>query len=261
MGTTRHPAVAGSFYPADRQTLGAMVDAMLREAETDLPAPKALIVPHAGYIYSGPVAASGYACLLNRDTPISRVILLGPAHRVPFQGLAMSSVTDFATPLGSVPLDQTVMRELEKLPQIHYMDAAHELEHSLEVHLPFLQRTLRTFSLVPLVVGDASAADVAGILERAWSGPDTLVIVSSDLSHYHSYETATRMDRETSTFIEALDYQAIDHNHACGRTPVAGLLLFAKQHDMHVTTLDLRNSGDTAGPKDRVVGYGTYAVN
>lgn len=261
METTRQPAVAGSFYPADSQTLGAMVDDMLREAETGLPAPRALIVPHAGYVYSGPVAASGYACLLNRDNPINRVILLGPAHRVPFQGLAMSSAAEFATPLGSIPLDQKLMRELEALPQVRYMDAAHELEHSLEVHLPFLQRTLDRFSLVPLVVGDASAADVAGVLELAWSGPETLVVVSSDLSHYHSYETANRMDRETSAFIEALDYQAIDHNHACGRTPVAGLLLFAKHHDMHVTTLDLRNSGDTAGPKDRVVGYGTYAVN
>ena len=261
MGTTRQPAVAGSFYPADSQALGAMVDAMLREAGTGLPAPKALIVPHAGYIYSGPVAASGYACLLNRDAPFSRVVLLGPAHRVPFQGLAVSTATSFATPLGDVPLDQTVIRELETMTQIHFMDAAHELEHSLEVQLPFLQRTLGKFSLVPLVVGKASAADVAGVLELAWSGPDTLVIVSSDLSHYHSYATATRMDRETSTLIEALDYQALDYNHACGSTPVAGLLLYARQHDMTVTMLDLRNSGDTAGPKDRVVGYGAYVVN
>ena len=147
------------------------------------------------------------------------------------------------------------------MPQVHYMDTAHAQEHSLEVHLPFLQRTLDKFSLIPLVVGDADAADVAGVLELAWSDPGTLVIISTDLSHYHSYDTATRMDRETSALIEALDYQDLDYNHACGRTPVAGLLLYAKQHDMHVTLLDLRNSGDTAGPRDQVVGYGAYAVN
>jgi AmmeMemoRadiSam system protein B len=238
-----------------------MVDALLHEAGTGLPAPKALIVPHAGYIYSGPIAASAYACLLNRGSQFSRAVLLGPAHRVPFHGLAVSTATEFATPLGSVPLDLAAIRELETMPQIHFMDAAHELEHSLEVHLPFLQRTLGEFSLIPLVVGNASAADVAGALELVWNGPATLVIVSSDLSHYHSYETATRMDRETSTLIEALDYQAIDCDHACGSTPVAGLLLYAKQHDLSVTTVDLRNSGDTAGPRDRVVGYGAYVVN
>ncbi len=261
MDTTRQPAVAGSFYPADRRTLEVAVDGMLQAARTDRDAPRALIVPHAGYIYSGPVAASGYACLANRSTPYTRVILLGPAHHVAFRGLAASSATAFATPLGNVPLDQAAIRQIVTLPQVRLLDEAHQPEHSLEVHLPFLQRLLDNFTLVPLVVGEATAEEVSGVLELLWNTPDTLVVVSSDLSHYHSYATATRMDRETSDHIERLEYAAIEYDHACGRTPVSGLLYYARAHDMTVTTLDLRNSGDTAGPKDRVVGYGAYLVN
>lgn len=261
MGATRQPAVAGSFYPADEQALKASVDEMLYVARTDRRAPRALIVPHAGYIYSGPVAATGYACLQNRETPFTRVVLLGPAHHVAFRGLAVSSAAAFATPLGDVQLDQAAIRQLETLPQVHLLDEAHQPEHSLEVHLPFLQRLLDEFTLVPLVVGEATAEEVSEVLETLWNTPDTLVVVSSDLSHYHSYATATRMDRETSDHIERLEYDALEYDHACGRTPVSGLLLYAKTHGMTVTTLDLRNSGDTAGPKDRVVGYGTYLVN
>ncbi|MFV1972157.1 MAG: AmmeMemoRadiSam system protein B [Thiohalobacterales bacterium] len=261
MGAIRQPAVAGSFYPADQQALVASVDEMLQAARTDRSAPRALIVPHAGYIYSGPVAATGYACLRNRATPFTRVILLGPAHHVAFRGLAVSSATAFATPLGDVQLDQAAIRQLVTLPQVRLLDAAHQPEHSLEVHLPFLQRLLGDFTLVPLVVGEATAEEVSKVLEILWNTPDTLVVVSSDLSHYHSYATATRMDRETSDHIERLEYESIEYDHACGRTPVSGLLYYARSHDMTVTTLDLRNSGDTAGPKDRVVGYGTYLVN
>jgi len=261
MGATRQPAVAGSFYPADKQALQASVDEMLHAARTDRKAPRALIVPHAGYIYSGPVAAAGYACLQNRETPFTRVVLLGPAHHVAFRGLAASSATAFATPLGDVRLDQVAIRQLETLPQVRLLDEAHQPEHSLEVHLPFLQRLLGDFTLIPLVVGEATVEEVSEVLETLWDTPDTLVVVSSDLSHYHSYVTATRMDRETSGHIERLEYDAIEYDHACGRTPVSGLLYYAKSHDMTVTTLDLRNSGDTAGPKDRVVGYGAYLVN
>jgi len=261
MGTSRQPAVAGSFYPADKRLLRTSVDAMLHAARTDRRAPKALIVPHAGYIYSGPVAASGYACLQNRESPVTRVVLLGPAHHVAFNGLAASTASAFATPLGDVRLDQDATGALTVLPQVRYLDAPHEPEHSLEVHLPFLQRILGDFSLVPLVVGEATPAEISEVLEHLWNTPDTLVVVSSDLSHYHSYATATRMDRETSDHIEKLEYESIEYDHACGRVPVSGLLYYAKAHGMTVTTLDLRNSGDTAGPKDRVVGYGSYLVD
>ena len=261
MDTIRQPAVAGSFYPADMQTLKASVDELLRAAHTDTKAPRALIAPHAGYIYSGPVAAAAYACLSNRTTPFTRVVLLGPAHRVAFRGLAVSTAAAFVTPLGEIPLDRKSISELGALQQVHYLDEPHQSEHSLEVHLPFLQRILADFCLIPLVVGEATAEEVSEVLETLWKTPDTLVVVSSDLSHYHSYEAATRMDRETSEHIEKLEYESIGYEHACGRTPVSGLLYYAKSHGMKVTTLDLRNSGDTAGPRDRVVGYGAYLVS
>jgi hypothetical protein len=220
-----------------------------------------MIVPHAGYIYSGPVAASGYARLLNTKSPINRVVLLGPAHRVPFRGLAITSATAFATPLGAVPIDQAANSEIADLPQVQVLDEAHRLEHSLEVHIPFLQSTLGDFTLVPIVVGDTTADEILEVLEILWTRPDTLVIVSSDLSHYHDYETAMRLDKTTSRNIEALDYEAIGYDHACGRNPVSGLLLYARRHGLTATALDVRNSGDTAGPRDQVVGYGTYVFN
>jgi AmmeMemoRadiSam system protein B len=258
MRSRRQPAVAGSFYPADPLELRATVNALLTRARTDLSAPKAMIVPHAGYIYSGPVAATAYARLLNSPGVYSRVVLLGPAHRVAFSGLAATSATAFLTPLGEVPVDQEAIRRLLDLPQVHVLDEAHRLEHSLEVHLPFLQATLGRFSLVPLVVGDATAEEVCEVLEREAALPGTLLVISSDLSHYHDYATAIRMDKATSARIEALDYAGIGYGQACGRNPVSGLLLYATRHALKADTIDLRNSGDTAGPRDQVVGYGAY---
>lgn len=258
MGTKRQPAVAGTFYPADARELRSIVNGFLRDAHTDLPPPRAMIVPHAGYIYSGPVAASGYASLLNRQTPVQRVVLLGPSHRVAFHGLAASSADAFVTPLGDVAIDRDAIESLCNLPQVQVLDDAHRFEHSLEVQLPFLQSTIGRFLLVPLVVGDATAEDITEVLEMLWTGPETLVIVSSDLSHYHDYETARRIDNITSRNIESLDYQSIRYDQACGRNPVNGLLLYAKRHGMNASTLDQRNSGDTAGTRDQVVGYGTY---
>jgi AmmeMemoRadiSam system protein B len=246
------------FYPADPRELRAMLNEFLARARTDRPAPRAMILPHAGYVYSGPVAASGYACLLNSPGTYSRVVLLGPAHRVAFSGLAATSAAAFATPLGAVPVDQESLRRLADLPQVHVLDEAQRLEHSLEVHLPFLQVTLENFMLVPLVVGDATAEEVCQVLEREAPLPGTLVVISSDLSHYHDYATATRMDKATSAHIEALDYDGIGYGQACGRNPLSGLLLYAKRHALAAETIDLRNSGDTAGPRDQVVGYGAY---
>lgn len=258
---TRSPAVAGMFYPADPATLRHMVSDYLNGAAIDEPAPKALIAPHAGYIYSGAVAASAYARLRSVRGQIRRVVLLGPAHRVPFRGIALSSAQAFETPLGAVAIDQEGIAAIADLPQVQTLDEAHRLEHSLEVQLPFLQEALEDFKLVPLLVGEASPESVADILERLWGGPETLIVVSSDLSHYHDYDTARQMDRGTSTAIEALQGAAIGYDDACGRNPINGLLYLAKRRGLRARTVDLRNSGDTAGPRDQVVGYGAYVFH
>lgn len=260
----RPPAVAGMFYPADRQQLHDDVTDYLAAAagaRADAPVPKAIIAPHAGYVYSGPVAASAYARLLPARDRIHRVILLGPSHRVPFRGLASSSADAFTTPLGQIRLDRAAIDNLADFPQVQRLDAAHAQEHSLEVQLPFLQEVLDDFQLVPLVVGDASPAEVAAVLERLWGGPETLIVISSDLSHYHDYLTAKRLDRHTSNAIEGLQAEVVHSEDACGCVPVAGLLYLAREHGLRASTIDLRNSGDTAGPRDRVVGYGAYVFN
>lgn len=258
MSRIRKPAVAGMFYPADPRQLDAMIQGYLRSAHAEEAAPKAIIAPHAGYIYSGPVAATAYRQLAKDRAVIRRIVLLGPSHRVPFYGLAMSSADYFETPLGRVPLDREAMDTLRGLPAVQVLDDAHAMEHSLEVHLPFLQEVLDDFHLVPLVVGDVSPREVAAVLETLWDGEETRIVISSDLSHYHDYETAHRLDRATSQAIEALRPQDIQYEDACGRNPINGLLVAARERGLQAKTLDLRNSGDTAGPKDQVVGYGAY---
>ncbi|HHO67686.1 MAG TPA: AmmeMemoRadiSam system protein B [Gammaproteobacteria bacterium] len=258
----RQPAVAGMFYPDDPALLQQQVEDFLAGEEAAAgPPPKALIVPHAGYIYSGPVAARAYARLKPLRSRIRRVVLLGPAHRVAFRGLAASSARYFATPLGLVPVDQAAVEQILSLPQVQVLDEAHRDEHSLEVQLPFLQTVLDDFSLVPLVVGDAEPGEVAEVLEQLWDGDETLFVISSDLSHYHDYETARTIDSATSRAIEQLHPEAIHYEQACGRNPLNGLLLAARRHGLQAHTLDLRNSGDTAGPRDRVVGYGAYELH
>ncbi len=258
MSVSRHPAVAGLFYPGDPHELKLMVDAYLAEASAQETPPKALIVPHAGYIYSGPIAASAYATLAQAHATITRVVLLGPAHRVPVRGLAASSAPRFDTPLGPIELDRDAIDLALTLPQVRLMDQAHDPEHSLEVQLPFLQEVLDRFSLVPFVVGDASPEEVAEVLDLLWGGPETLIVISSDLSHYHDYATARRLDAATTRAIETLRPQDIGYDQACGRIPVNGLLALARRRGLQARTLDLRNSGDTAGSRDQVVGYGAY---
>jgi AmmeMemoRadiSam system protein B len=261
VSSVRAPAVAGVFYPEDAEELRAQVEDLLAgAARAPVPAPKALIAPHAGYVYSGPVAASAYACLAAARSRIRRVLLLGPAHRVGFRGLACPSAEWFETPLGRVPLDRDALAAIAELRGVRVRDDAHEDEHSLEVHLPFLQALLRDFTLVPLAVGDATAEEVGAVIERLWGGPETVIVVSSDLSHYRSYEEAQRLDRRTSRAIESLRYEDIGYDDACGRAPVAGLLYVARARGLGARTVDLRNSGDTAGPRGRVVGYGAYAL-
>jgi len=254
----RAPAVAGMFYPGDPAALDRAVRGYLADAAVRGPAPKAMILPHAGYPYSGPVAASGYARLAEVRDTVTRVVLLGPAHRVPVSGLAVSTAQSFATPLGTVPVDRESVERILALPQVTAFDAAHRLEHSLEVHLPFLQEALAAFALVPLVVGDATTEEVAEVIESLWGGPETLILVSSDLSHYYDYDTARTLDTATSAAIEALNPDAIADHQACGRIPVKGLLRAARDHGLTAETIDLRSSGDTAGPRGEVVGYGAY---
>lgn len=264
MSTDRQPAVAGLFYPADPETLAREVDALLAVADAglapDTVPPKALVCPHAGYVYSGPVAASAYARLAPLVGRIRRVVLLGPAHRLPFRGIAYPAAEGLRTPLGTVPVDRGSLAAIKDLPQVQGLDAAFDREHCLEVQLPFLQRVLGAFSVVPLIVGAARPGEVEAVLDRLWDGPETLILVSSDLSHYLDYETGRRLDRQTSAAIEALDPDALDHERACGATPLAGLLLAARRRGLGCARLDLRSSGDTAGPRDQVVGYGAYAL-
>jgi len=258
----RRPAVAGMFYPEDAKELQTMLRGFLGTLDTTAgEAPKAIIAPHAGYIYSGPIAATAYHVLARARAVIRRIVLLGPSHRVAFEGLALSSARYFATPLGNIPVDQAAYDAIRDLPHVQTLDAAHAMEHSLEVHLPFLQLILDEFHLVPIVVGEAAPEVVSQVLERLWNGPQTRFVVSSDLSHYHDYQTAQRLDEATSHAIETLRFEDIGYDHACGRNPVSGLLKLARTHGMQGRTLDQRNSGDTAGPRDQVVGYGAYAFN
>ena len=264
MFIVRRPAVAGTFYPDSPAELEVAIRNYLDDARIHRPEdadlPKAIIAPHAGYIYSGPIAASAYVRMEMARDQVERVVLLGPAHRYPLSGLAAPNVDAFATPLGQVPIDREALDLALTLDCVTVMDLAHTSEHSLEVHLPFLQLLFGDFSLVPLVVGDAEPEAVRAVLDLLWNGPETFIVVSSDLSHYQDYSTALLMDRGTTNAIEALRPDDIDYEQACGRIPSQGLLLAASARGMSAQAVDVRNSGDTAGSRDSVVGYGSYVL-
>ncbi len=259
----RREAVAGTFYPGDGKVLVEGVRALIAAAADAAaygPPPKALIVPHAGYMYSGPVAAAGYAALVPLRGRVERVVLIGPSHFRAFSGIAVPSVDLFQTPLGPVALDRAGLDRLVARGLALIDDRAHRDEHALEVQLPFLIEVLGVFRLLPLVVGDASAEAAAAVLEALWGGPETLIVVSSDLSHYHSRDVAEELDRATAHAIEALDGSALTGEDACGYQAVAGLLLAARRRGLAIHRLSLRNSGDTAGGPGPVVGYGAWAL-
>ncbi|MDO8988572.1 MAG: AmmeMemoRadiSam system protein B [Sideroxyarcus sp.] len=258
MPTVRPPAVAGMFYPADPQQLAGEVRGFLAAASSQALYPKALIVPHAGYVYSGAIAASAYATLKATAPQIRRVVLLGPTHRVAVRGLALPDAEAFDTPLGRVMLDSAAMRAIARLPQVSINSEAHALEHSLEVQLPFLQSVLDDFTLVPLAVGMATAQEVAEVLEAVWGGAETLIVISSDLSHYLPYAAAQIADAKTAEDIIRLR-QLADHEQACGSIPISGMIVAAHTHGLVPHLLDLRNSGDTAGSHHKVVGYAAFA--
>jgi AmmeMemoRadiSam system protein B len=245
MGSVRRPAVAGSFYPDDPEELAAEVSRLLAKAPARGPA-KAIVAPHAGYVYSGAIAASAFRCL---SPAVRRVVLLGPSHFVRLRGFAAPRADAFETPLGRVPLDVPA-----GLPR---NDAAHAREHSLEVEVPFLQRMLGDFRLVPLAVGDAQPGEVADALADLWGGAETAIVVSSDLSHYLPYAEAQKVDAATAGRIERL--VPVPEDAACGAAPLNGFLFEAARRGMRGELLDLRNSGDTTGGRGRVVGYGAFA--
>lgn len=261
MSDIRPAAVAGAFYPRQASLLASEVSSYLAAApRVGFAAPKAIIAPHAGYVYSGPVAASIYARLAPLRGTVRRVVLAGPAHRVFVRGAAVPSAGAFASPLGNVPLDRAAIASLRELPFVEVSDRAHAMEHSLEVHLPFLQTVLGEFDLVPVVVGDASPAEMAQLLGRLWGGAETLIVVSSDMSHYLPYEAAQSADLHTAKAILQLR-DCLEPDQACGAAPINGLLRAARERRLVAEQVDLRNSGDTAGDRDRVVGYGAFAFH
>lgn len=256
---SRLPAVADQFYPADEARLRLMVDKFLAQAKpVKIQNIKAMIVPHAGYIYSASIAASAYQALSLQTDIIRQVILIGPSHKVGFEGIASCSANQYQMPLGAVEINRELLDKINTLPQVHERNEAHEFEHSLEVQLPFLQTVLKHFTMLPLVVGDCSAQEVSQVLDELWGGDETLIVVSSDLSHFLPYERANKMDALTSEAILQLNPEKINYEHACGRNPINGLLLSAKKHALKAQLMDLRNSGDTAGVHDRVVGYASF---
>jgi MEMO1 family protein len=256
----RPAAAAGRFYPREADELRRLIGVLMANAAAVAgPAPKALIAPHAGYIYSGPIAASAYARLIPARDIIKRIVLVGPSHFVAFEGVAASSAEAFATPLGNVPVDAAAVRKVAALAQVAILDEAHAAEHAIEVQLPFLQTVLGDFSIIPLVTGEIDADDLAEVLNVLWGGPETCLVISSDLSHYFDFETARRFDLTTAAAIESLRCDLIGEEQACGRIPICGLLEAARARHLRIRTVDLRSSGDTAGSRDQVVGYGAFA--
>lgn len=266
MTLIRPPAVAGKFYPEDPKALARDVLALTNRAARAAgvkkagASPKAIIAPHAGYVYSGACAAEAYARLLSARDRVSRIVLLGPCHRVATHGLAMTSADYWGTPIGAIPIDRDALGAVANLPQVLIHDGAHQQEHSLEVHLPFLQICFMHMKLVPFAVGQASAGEVAAVIAALWGGEETRIVISTDLSHFLGYEACNALDAKTAAAVEAFDHGAIGREQACGQIPMSGLLRLAKEREMAIERVGLCNSGDTAGDKSRVVGYGSWVL-
>lgn len=260
--SVRPPAVAGAFYPDDPHELRETVSEYLRrsESERSARAPKALIVPHAGYIYSGAIAAAAYTAVAERRHAIRRVVLIGPSHRVYLRGMAVPAAAYFQTPLGRITVDPDLKSVLLRRTDVVESDAPHAQEHCLEVQLPFLQTLFDELTLLPLVLGSIAPAQVAAALSDVWGDDQTLVLVSSDLSHYRTYESARQIDAATSASILRRE-TALAGEQACGAAGINGLMYLAAERSLDVTEIARCNSGDTAGDKSRVVGYGAFAVH
>ena len=263
MMRTRRAAVAGTFYPADRTELAELVDGMLAGAPSahDAGPPIALIAPHAGYVYSGPTAAAAYARLRLWAPFIDRIVVVGPAHRVAVHGLGLSTAEAFETPLGRIPVDRAACDELLTHRGVCISDETHRDEHSVEVHLPFLQRILGdAWQLVPVVAGSGPPPVIADAFETLWGAHGTVFVISTDLSHYHDLRSARSLDRTTAATIVAASWEHLGSEDACGAVPVRGALELARRHGEHVSLVELATSADTIGPADRVVGYGSFVI-
>jgi len=259
--STRAAAVAGYFYDADSARLKNHVGHLLDAQTVELGAlPEALIVPHAGYVYSGPTAACAYKCLLLDPDQVNRVLLVGPAHRVYVEGMAIPSVDYFSTPLGDIPLDRAALDKISSLADVRVLDEAHREEHSLEVQLPFLQTVLNDFTLIPVVVGGATPVAVAAVIDLLADAPGTLVVISSDLSHFLTYDEAEQIDADTCQRILHKSSR-LRAEQACGAAAINGLMASAWSLNLQVSLLQACNSGDTAGQRDRVVGYAAFALH
>lgn len=260
MSTIHRSVVAGTFYPAEPQALQQIITEFLQDAQqyAGFPLPKAIIAPHAGYVYSGPIAASAYACLKNAQNKIKNVVILAPAHRYMVEGIATTSKDFYATPLGNVKIARDLVDAVTDLPFIFTLDDAFSTEHALEVQLPFLQMLLKDFAIVPFLVGHVDVANVAILLERLWDDDETLIVISSDLSHYLPYAQAKNTDAQAAKAILELNPAALKYDMACGNIAIRGLLTVAANKKLRAAQIDLRNSGDTAGSKDQVVGYGAF---
>jgi len=260
--SVRLPSVAGQFYPDDPVKLHQQITAFLENAQpVEGACPKAIVAPHAGYIYSGPVAASAYKKVMEKAGAISRVVIMSPAHRYGFQGIAWSAADYFRTPLGDIKVDRDAIASLADLDYVKNIERAFDGEHALEVHLPFLQSIIDDFQIVPFIVGMAEPRQVAEVLNRLWGGQETLIVISSDLSHFNEYQNARQRDSRTTAAIETLRFEDIGGDDACGVYPLSGLLLAARERNLQAEAIDLRNSGDTAGSRESVVGYGAYLIH
>ena len=258
MAAIIHPSCVGKLFPAEATDLREMVDQLLSARAVRHACPKAIVVPHASYCSSGPIAAAAYACLADEAERIRQVVLLGTCHCIHLGGLLTTTAQAIWTPLGEVPVDSWGVEQALRLPQVSVHDEAHRLDHAIAVQLPMLQRSLREFRVVPFLLAGGEPAEVAEVLELLWGGDETLVVVSTDLSHYLNYDEARRRDRRTAAAIVSLDFEAIGRDEACGHRAIAGLLVAARKHGLQGCQVDIRNSGDTCGGRDCVVGYGAF---
>ncbi|MDH5719900.1 MAG: AmmeMemoRadiSam system protein B [Spirochaetia bacterium] len=260
MNGARQPAVAGIFYPGVPDELKNAINGYCEKSEEIKKIPKAVISPHAGYMYSGVVAAQGYSFLKNNKNLYKKIFIIGPSHRHSFYGIALHSAEKFATPLGEVPVDQDIKKELLKYSEVSIEDKAHSAEHSVEVQIPFLQYFLEDFKIIPMVTGGLKNNEVSKIIKAFWKEKDVFFIVSSDLSHYLKYDETQKKDNETSLFIENFESEKITSDRACGAAAIRGLLTGSKEYASEIKTVKLLNSGDTSGDKKNVVGYGAYHI-
>lgn len=253
----RKPTVAGLFYPSETDNLSKLITDLLNQ-KPPVSFTKMLIVPHAAYQYIGEILAQSYLHLFSRSQQIKTVVLLTPSHHIKFNGIAITSKDCYLTPFGEVIIDSDAMMTLLNFPQVVMFDDAHIKEHSIEIHLPFLQTILPSFSLVPLIIGETNSYNILEILEKLWEQEETLIIASMNLSHYQTYNIAQELDQRTSQAIESLHWQSLQTNQICNIHLISSLLQLAHQKSLTPKTIKVCNSGDLTGIKNRVVGYGAF---